>query len=190
MASILEQLSQRLGGTAMSQVGQQLGTDPTTASKAIGVALPVILAALARNSATDDGAGSLASALGRDHDGSILNDVPGALANFQTGAGAGILRHVLGGNQETVTASVGQAAGLDTSKAGALLTMLAPLVMGALGSAQRSKNLDPAGLAALLSQEKAQAAPTGILGGQLDANKDGSVMDDLTGIAGKILGRG
>lgn len=194
MSSITEDLLQQLSGSALTQVGNQLGTDRATASKAVGVALPVILAALAKNASNSGGATSLATALGRDHDGSILNDVPGALTNFQTGAGAGILKHVLGGNHETVAAGVGQASGLDTGKATALLTMLAPLVMGALGRAQRSGNLDSGGLAAMLGQERAQSAANapaalGGLMGMLDRNKDGSVVDDIAGYAGKILGR-
>jgi hypothetical protein len=193
MSSITEDLLQHLSGSALTQVENQLGTDRATASKAVGVAIPVILAALAKNASNSGGASSLSDALGRDHDGSILNDVPAALTHFQTGAGAGILKHVLGDTHPTVAAGVGQASGLDTGKATALLTMLAPLVMGALGRAQRSGNLDAGGLAAMLGQERAQvetnAPALGGLMGMLDRNKDGSVVDDIAGYAGKIFGR-
>ena len=47
---------------------------------------------------------------------------------------------------------------LDPSKAGLLLSMLAPLVMGALGKAQREKGLDTGGLAGMLGGEQQRAA--------------------------------
>lgn len=72
--------------------------------------------------------------------------------------------------------------------------MLAPIVMGALGSAKRSNGLDAGGVAAMLGQEK--SAISGLGGGALgslmqliDRDKDGSVVDDLTGMLGKMMGR-
>ncbi len=190
MSSLLESLTSQLTGGAAKQLAQQLGTDDAGTSAAIGAALPVLLGALAKNAASADGAAALSNALSKDHDGSILNDVGGAVTNFQSGAGAKILKHVLGGKQDAVASGLGQAAGLDAGKAGALLAMLAPVVMGALGKAQRSGGLDAGGLAAMLGQERQKMAPAGGLGGLLsflDADKDGSVVDDVLGMAAKFL---
>jgi hypothetical protein len=174
----------------MKQVASQLGTDDSGTSAAISAALPVLLGALAKNAASPDGAAALSNALTKDHDGSILNDLGGALSNYQDGPGDRILKHVLGGKQEAVATGLGKAAGLDASKAGALLAMLAPVVLGALGKAQRSGGLDAGGLAAMLGQERQRMAPAGGLGGLLsflDADKDGSVVDDVLGMAAKFL---
>lgn len=190
MTSLLDTLSSQLTGGAVKQIAQNLGTNDAATSAAISAALPVLLGALARNAATPDGAASLSNALTRDHDGSILNDIGGAVSNFQGGPGAGILKHVLGGKQDVVAQGLGQAAGIDAGKAGALLTMLAPMVMGALGKAQRSGGLDAGGLAAMLGQERQRMAPAGGIGGLLsflDADKDGSVVDDVLGMAAKFL---
>jgi hypothetical protein len=190
MSSIIDELTRRLGGSAMTQLGNQLGTDPATATRAVGAALPALLGALARNAATDDGASALSAAVARDHDGSILDNVPAALANPQTTDGAGILGHVFGAQRDSVAAGVGQSSGLDPSKAVALLTMLAPLVMGALGRAQRSGNLDPGGLASEVGQAHTQVVQGKGLGGllgALDRNRDGSVVDDIAGMAGKLF---
>lgn len=191
MPSILEILARELSGAALPQVGQQLGTDPAATQGAIAAALPVLVGALAKNAASPEGAAALGAALSKDHDGSILNDLSGAVQNYQSGAGAGILRHVLGDRQAAVAAGLGQATGLDAGKAGALLTMLAPMVLGALGRAQRSGGLDAGGLAAALGQERQAIGQGGAIGGllgMLDRNHDGSVVDDVLGMASKFLG--
>jgi hypothetical protein len=191
MSGLLDGLMGQLGGPALQQISKQLGTDDATAQNAIGAALPMLLGALAKNASSADGAAALATALQAKHDGSILDDVAGALGNPQTGAaGAGILAHVLGGKQQVAAQGIAQAAGIDASKAGALLSMLAPLVLGQLGKAQRGGGLDAGGLAAMLGQERAG------LGGQaggllalLDRDGDGNVVDDVMGMAGKLFGR-
>ena len=192
--SILDLVTQSLGGGGARQIGDQLGIDEGSAAKAISGALPVLVGALARNTASSEGAGALASALDRDHDGSVLDD----LAGFLGGGGAqstgeGILKHVLGGRRQQVQNGLGQASGLDAGKAGQLLAMLAPIVMGALGKARRGRGLDPDGLGAMLGQERRRIERQepglgGLLGNLLDADGDGSVMDDLGKIGGSLLG--
>lgn len=191
MSALLDGLMQQLGGDAVRQLGAKLGTDESTTQKAVGAALPALVGALARNAQSPDGAAALAGALDRDHDGSVLNNITAALGG---GDGASILKHVLGGKQDAVAGALGAASGLDRSQSGNLLAMLAPIVMGALGSAKRSGGLDAGGLAAMLGQEKAAISSQG--GGALgslmqliDRDKDGSVVDDLTGMLGKVMGR-
>jgi len=99
---------------------------------------------------------------------------------------------VFGNKQNAVASTLGQASGLDASKASALLAMLAPIVMGALGNAKRSGSLDAGGLASMLGQEHQTVSanlPSGLgsLLGMLDANHDGSVADDVMGMASKFL---
>ncbi len=192
--SVLDLVTQALGSGGSRQISQQLGIDEDTANSAIGGAVPVLMGALARNASSGDGAGALAAALDRDHDGSILDDLGGFLGGGGAeSAGAGILKHVLGGNQRRVEQGVGAASGLDSAKAGQLLAMLAPIIMGALGKTQRSQGLDSGGLGSMLGQEqrrmeRRQPGVGGMLGSLLDADGDGSAMDDLAKIGGKVLG--
>ena len=131
------------------------------------------------------GAGILGSGAG------MLDGGAGILGS---GDGAGILKHVLGGKQNEVAAGVGRAVGLDGAQAAKLLAMLAPMVMAALGSAKRSKGLDAGGLTTMLGEERTAigAQSGGGLGSLLqliDADKDGSVMDDVGGMLGRMFGR-
>jgi hypothetical protein len=192
--SLLEMLQQRLGGSAVDQISRKLGADPGTTGNAIDAALPLLLTAVARNATQGQQAQSLHTAISQDHDGGILDDVPGYLNQAESGPGAGILRHVLGGRQQSVQTGLSQATGLEPGKTGQLLTMLAPLVMGALGRANRQKQLDSNGLSTLLTgeQERLKESAPGVMGALsrfLDQDNDGSVMDDVSGMLGKAFGR-
>lgn len=189
---MLDMLQQRLGNpAAVRQIGAQLGTDDGTTRTAIAAALPMIVGALARNAQDPAQAGALSNTLNRKHDGSILTDVTSHLGQQQFPDGEGILGHVLGARKTSVATGLGQVAGLDASKAGMLLSMLAPLVMGALGKAQREGGLDAGGLAGMLGGERKQATDAapgvmGMLATFLDRDGDGSVMDDIGGMLGKL----
>jgi hypothetical protein len=192
--SLLEMIQQRLGNQAVNQISQQIGADSGTTSNAIDAALPLLLTAVARNAGNRDQAQSLARAVSEDHDGSILDDVPGYLNQAQSGPGAGILRHVLSGRQQSVQTGLSQATGLDAGKTGQLLAMLAPLVMGALGRVKRENQLDTDGVSTLLTaeQERLKETAPGVMGALsrfLDRDNDGSVMDDVGGMLGKAFGR-
>ena len=192
--SILDLVTQALGSGGAAQISKQLGIDERTANSAIGGAIPVLMGALARNASSGEGAGALASALDRDHDGSILDDLGGFLGGGNAeNVGAGILKHVLGGKRSQVERGIGSASGLDAGKAGQLLSMLAPIIMGALGKAQRRQGLNPGNLGAMLGQEqrrmeRREPGLGGMLGSLLDADGDGSAMDDLAKIGGSVLG--
>ena len=203
MNGILDLLAGSLGGN-MGQLASAIGADEGSTQKAVGAALPALLAALNRNTNSGAGAQGLASALQRDHDGSLLDNIGGFLGGAMGGSrstdGTGILGHILGGQRQTVEQGVAKASGLDMGKVAKLLPLLAPLVMAAIGRRQRQANLDPTGLSGLLGQESQrarQAAPDGLLGhltGFLDKDGDGSIQDDLMAQAGraalgKLFGR-
>ncbi len=69
--------------------------------------------------------------------------------------------------------------------------MLAPIVMGAAGRAQRSQDLDPSGLAQLLQGEEQRVEQSSNLGGLaslLDMDGDGQVADDVLKLGSGLLG--
>lgn len=192
MNAMTQIITQQLAGGAVSTIAQRFGISEAKANTAVQIAVPLLIAALARNASQPQGAESLHNAINNDHDGSIFDNLMGYLGNPQTANGAGILGHVLGGQQPTIENKLAQATGMDQSSAGGLLETLAPLVMGAVGQAQQQKSLDTSGLTDLLNsqQQEAQAnAPDvmSMLGSMLDQNKDGSSMDDLQRMAAKFF---
>lgn len=197
MNPILDRVSGLLGGDTIQQLGNQLGTDETTTARAVQAAVPVLLAALARNAnASPADAQSLYSAVEQDHDGSILNNLSGLLGHPQAGNGAAILEHILSGKRAAVETGVSRASGLDTAKTGQLLMMLAPLIMGALGRARREQNLGQDDLARGLREGREEIenetpqAGGGALSRILDHNNDGQIADDVARIGSAIVASG
>ena len=175
---ILGMLTEQLGGGALGQISRQLGTDEKTAGNATAAGVSALIGALSKNAGKADGATALDSALSKDHDGSVLDNLTGFLDNPDTGTGQGILNHVLGGRQRQVQSGLSQATGLDADGAGKLLSMLAPVVMGALGKAKQQGNLDASGVSNLLGEQREQITrrepeAMGMLDRLLDTDGDG-----------------
>ncbi len=192
MNLIMQMLMEQMGKNAITKIGKQLGLNSTTAMAAVSAAVPLLMSALARNSASKNGAASLHKALVKDHDGSILNNIAGFLTNAEQGNGAGILGHIFGTEREVVQNRAAQTAGVDGQTMGKVLEMVAPLVMGALGKTTQEQHLKPASLASLLTEQKQQAEAQqpdlfGSIGKLLDADGDGNPINDLGGLLGKFL---
>jgi len=118
MNALTQMITQQLAGNAISQISSRLGADPGTTGKAVSIAVPLLVSALAHNSSTPEGAEALNQAIARDHDGSILDNLGSFLGNTEAANGAGILGHVFGNNQSNVENSLAQNTGLDPSAGG------------------------------------------------------------------------
>lgn len=191
MSSILELLTGGVQQQAIAGIGEQLGLDSQQSSAAVQAALPLLIKAMSNN-ASGGGADALAGALDKDHDGSILEDIPGMLAGGNAAAGAGILKHVLGGKQDIVASGIGRAAGLDSGQSAQVMAMLAPILLGALGKAKAENGLGAEDLVGILSSDSdtlASKSPEimGVLGNLLDSDDDGEIADDLVKIGGALL---
>ncbi len=193
MDTLTQQLLQQLTGGAASQIGQKLGADEQTTNSAMAAAIPLLVSALAKNASEPSGAEALYQAVAKDHDGSILNNMEGFLSNPEAANGAGILNHVLGSQQPAVTKGLTKNTGLSSEQISLLLQIAAPLVMGMLGKQQKQEGLDANDLSGLLGSEKQQAEEANpdlmsTLNTLLDLNQDGSALDDILGLAGKLFG--
>lgn len=194
MNDILSALTSQLSGNTLSKISAQIGADEATTQGAIGAVVPVILSGLANNAARPAAAEDLDRALAKDHDGGLLDNLSGFLENPAMGNGGGILGHIFGSKRPQVEAGVAGGTGLSAGQVAQLLSILAPIVMAALGKAKRTNGLDSGGLAEMLGREK-QVATTqagGILGtlsSLLDTDKDGSPLDDLGRMAGGFFGK-
>ncbi|CAM1367198.1 conserved hypothetical protein [Tenacibaculum litoreum] len=192
MTGILDLLNSDTGKAIISGVAGSTGQDTNKTSSVLTMALPVLMKAMQRNAATPQGAESLKSALNK-HDGGILDNL-GDLFNGGVNSdvlqdGNKILGHVLGSKQQGVEKVIGQKAGMDTSAVADILKTAAPILMGLLGKQSRQENINSAGdlnglLGGLLGGNSAQKEQS-FLEQILDADGDGSIVDD---VAGMILG--
>lgn len=194
MSGILDLLGSDLGKQIISGVAGQTGQPADKTGNLLSMAMPVLMGAMQKNAASPEGAQGLMSALSEKHDGSILDNLGGL---FEGGVdqsvmqdGAGILGHVLGNKQPVVQNALGQQTGIDAGSVGQILQMAAPLLMGALGKQTRQANVsDSSGLADMLGgmMGKQPAQQQSLISSLLDADGDGSVIDD---VAGMLLGGG
>lgn len=192
MSGLLELLNSPMGKQIISGVSGSTGQSESATGSLLSMAMPVLMGAMKKNVQTPEGAAGLMGALSSKHNGSILDNLGGL---FDGGVdesvqqdGAGILGHLLGGNQANVENALSQKSGMDAGSVGQILKVAAPILMGVLGKqTQQSGVSDANGMNALLGS---------MLGGQpqenqslisslLDADGDGSILDD---VAGMVLG--
>ena len=193
MSGILDLLNSDLGKTIISGVSGSTGTDQNKTNSVLTMALPVLMKAMERNAATQDGAAGLMGALNGKHDGSILDNLGGLFGggvdDNVKNDGSKILGHVLGQRQQGVEKVIGEKACIDSSTVANILKVAAPILMGVLGKQAKQNNVT--------SQNDLSGLLGGMLGGNenkneqsflekiLDADGDGSVIDD---VAGMVLG--
>ncbi|MDB9961603.1 DUF937 domain-containing protein [Oceanihabitans sp.] len=193
MSGILDLLSSDLGKTIVSGVAGQTGQDETKTSGLLTMALPVLMKAMERNASTPEGAEGLMSAITGKHNGSILDNLGGVFGgddNEQvTQDGDKILGHVLGNKRAGIEQVLGQKSGMDSGSVASILNVAAPILMGVIGKQAQQNNVSSSNdltglLGGLLGGNSAQAEQS-FLEKILDADGDGSIIDD---VAGMVLG--
>ncbi len=205
-------LQGQLSDDVLGQLSDQIGADKEQTATAANGIFATLLGGLANNAASEGGLASLGSALDRDHDGSVLDDLAGMVGGMMQGGdgaaaggaanGLGILGHILGDRQEVAAQQVSESSGLNMSQVMKLMPILAPIVMGVLGRAKNQGGLDLGNLAGILmgSAQNAQSGGFGDLignvlggvlgGGQQQAQPSAGGGGLLGNILGGIFGKG
>jgi len=194
MASILDLLQTDIGQTLINGAAQKTNTPPDKTANVLSQAMPIILGAMQRNAKTPEGAASLSNALSDPkHDGGML-DMLGGLFGEGAGSpdqleqeGAGILNHVLGRKQGQVESAISTSSGVDAQSVAQIIKLAAPIIMGLLGKQKQEKQIGQNGIGDLLGSVLGQSSnhDTSFLTSILDADGDGSMIDD---VAGMVLG--
>ncbi len=201
---LMQLLQSQLDDNVIGQLSEQIGAEPQQTAQAANGIFATLVGGLANNAASEGGLNSLMSALDRNHDGSVLDDLMGMMGNVMQGGGsgatdgAGIIGHILGDKREVAAQQISQSSGLDVGQVMKLLPVLAPIVMGVLGRAKNQGGLDLGGLANILmgSAQNAQSGGFGdligsVLGGVLGGGQQQQQGGGgLGSILGKILGGG
>jgi len=152
----------------IKKIAAALGLDRAIVQKAVGAAIPTVLASLASQASRPGGAQQLSEMLTLQKSGSadnVINAIGGASQSERAEEGADLLSSVMGGGGlNALTSAIGSYAGIGSAKSETLLGLLGPMVLGTLGQQQRKAGLDANGLATMLTSQKDQIAaaiPTG-----------------------------
>lgn len=155
----------------ISALSQQVGLSESQTRAGAEALLPAIASGFQRQ-AGGGGAGGLLSMLTGLGGAGLLDNVLGSEPT-NIGQGNSILGQIFGSKDASrdVAQQASQTTGIDASILKKMLPILAMLAAG------------------VMARRGSQGAGGGGLGGMLDRNGDGSVLDDVIGMAGKILGR-
>jgi hypothetical protein len=167
----------------IDDVAAKLGVSHDEAKAAVEQGGAVLLSGLAKNASTSEGSSAIENALKR-HEGTT-----GAkkVDDIDQNDGGKIVSHILGADEKKVTKKLNESketAGIDFGK---LLPILAPIVMGLIANATKSKDSTAGG--------QAQSGGGGlgdVIGGLLgggDSKSGGGVGDLLGGVLGGLFGK-
>ncbi len=174
MGNLLEMVLGQQNSGAIGQIAKNLNLDAGDALKGLGSLLPALQGGMQRNVKQQGGLESLLGALTKNKNQQYIEQ-PELLGQPQAiDNGNSILGHILG--SKDVSRQVAQQAsaqtGLDSSILKKMLPMAASVLMGSLGKQ---------------NQQQPMAKNPSMLEGLLDSDGDGSMMDDLMGMAGKLF---
>jgi len=182
--NLLDAILDARGGGAVRDLSRNFGIEEGQAVSALRQLLPALSSGLKRNVGQPEGLESLLGALKSGNHARYLEDASAIGQPETVGEGNGILGHLLGSKDVSrrVAGRAAERTGLPEGLLKKMLPVVATLAMGALSK-------QTTGRGGLLT--RAQEAPGGnllnSLGPLLDADGDGSVMDDLFSIARKLF---
>jgi len=176
--NLLDTILNAGGGAVVQNMSKSLGLGETQTQSALGQLLPAVARAIGNNGSSGDGLGALLGALGKGNHQRYLENPELLGHNDTVNDGNNILGHLFGNKEVSRNiaskASANTGIGADILKK--MLPMVASVAMGALS--QKAAGSGMLG---------AQAQPSGLggLASFLDFDGDGSIADDLLGIAAK-----
>jgi hypothetical protein len=190
---MLEELSGLLQGDTLNSIASAVGADPASVTKGLSAAIPALIGALATQSKTPEGAAGMFDTISKNFDGNLLNNLGSLTSNPLVANGLPFLQGILGDSQGATEDKIAKASGLNAGIIGRLLPILAPIVLSYVGKMIKTNGMNATDLTGFMSDQQgfARAAAPGLLGWleNIDANDDGSVLDDLGRLAGRLFGK-
>lgn len=190
--SLLNLLSQAQGGQGLSQLAKQFGIDEGKANELAGMLAPAIGSA-AKQKAGSGGLNDVLGALKGEAPGNLFDDAEQAAAPQGQAQGMDFLEGLLGGSQgpRGLADEAANRSGVDISTIMQFLPALAAMLQGGLQKNMPDSSIDSmmssqSGgigdlIGGLMSGGKSSGPDLGALADLLDADGDGSPLDDILG---------
>jgi outer membrane protein OmpA-like peptidoglycan-associated protein len=157
--NLLDVVKGHFSSDIVSKAASFLGENESGVSKAMGGILPTVLSGLASKASTSEGAAEVASMAGDTHRSGLL----GNIGSFFGGGdllskGGDLIKGLFGGKLGGIVDAVASFAGIKSGAITSLMSMAAPVALGALGKHSADNNLGASGIASLLSSGKSSWA--------------------------------
>jgi len=174
MADFIDEFMESYGPEVTRQMSSNLNVDRGTVQKLIPQLAPLILSGLKRQKDDQGGDARVDHILNKYGDASVLNNINDFIASKTNDTAADAnLGGLLGTSGGTLAAqTLSKKMNIDSSVIQRMIPVLAPLILGAL-----SRKRDTTGSSGISG-----------IGSLLDANGDGSIIDDVAGFL--LRGRG
>lgn len=175
----------------VDELCKSTGAESDKMQEGIKLAIPTLVQGMAKNANTQQGAQSLAEALER-HKNNEIDPPEDFLRNVDQEDGNKIIDHIFGANKINIQNNLSKQTGLGGSQVSGMLAQLAPLLLGMLGKQKSSNNVCAGGLSSMLMGLLGNVGGSGIMDtvkNMIDGNNDGSIMDDITKMAGGFFNK-
>lgn len=181
--NVLEAILNAQGGGAVRQLGQQFGLQDDQVGSALSALVPALAAGFQKNLGNADAASGLLSALGSGSHQRYVDDTAALGGGDTIADGNAILGQIFGSKDVSrrVASRASSQTGIGEDVLKQLLPVAAAMMMGTM-----SKHAGPAAMAAGAGTPDSSSI-LGMLMPMLDSNRDGSVVDDVVGIVGKMF---
>lgn len=188
--NLLESLLGQDAAGVVQQVGRQFGIDESQASAALGALLPALVAGFHQRASSPTGLESLEAALRGGQHQQYANNLPSLGEPGAAETGNGILGQIFGSRD--VSREVARQASTQTGLGVDLLKRMLPVVAALAAGALARRQFGGASAQAGMLPGPAQASQGGslfdVLAPMLDANRNGTMVDDVIGMLGKAVG--
>ena len=169
--NLVELAKEYLTPDVLQKAASFIGESEPATRKAMNGIVPTVIAALANQASTTDGAEKLSRTLDTgNYDGVALNNLGGLFAGGDTTQkaiteGKNILSSLFGSKSEGLADQIGRFASVRLGSASSLLALAVPFILNLLGRQRATIGRGPAALASLLSEQKSYLSgllPAGI----------------------------
>jgi len=182
--NLLETILNAQNGDVVRQLANNFQLDDNQAKSAIGSLMPALSQGIGKNASNPQGMESLISALSRGNHSKYIQEPNATTDSATVEEGNKILGHILGSKNVSreVASRAAQSSGVDSGILKKMLPMLASMAMGAMSKQGFGSNAEANQLASGKSGGLGE-----LLTGFLDTDKDGSMLDDIMGMASKFM---
>jgi hypothetical protein len=189
---ILQAILGAQGGGATQQLGEQFGLDQSQVTSALGALVPALAAGFQNNLSNPQGLEGLTAALAGGQHQQYIDDASSLGSADTIADGNGILGHIFGSKDVSrqVASQAAAQTGIGPDVLKSMLPVVAAMMMGTMS--KRMSQPQAASAGAGFGGTASGLGGGGLLGmltPMLDSNRDGSIVDDVVGLIGRMSQR-
>jgi len=177
MSNLLESIIRSQGGAIVQQIASQLGVNPQVAEQAVQRLMPALSRGIQNNTQQEGGLETLLGLIGGGNSTEYVDQPETLGSQASIDVGNNILGQIFG--SKDVSRNVASHAAKETGLEAGLLKKMLPLLASVAIASMSKQNQS--------QQQAGSGFDLGAISSFLDADKDGSVMDDVLKLAQRFF---